>query len=185
MNKKLIALALVLLIAVGGVFANEFPTDEDTVLVTLKGSIGPVFYHGIVESGSYLSSKEVTGAFGATAPSFTYGYETNEYGPYYLRMTVGDFEQTGVASGTTPGVVKIKEVTSNSAGTMQRTGSTYTVFTVPSGNSYSKESALITIYPMKTAGEDHVGDTIGADETIANAPTGQYVATVTFSVSGS
>lgn len=197
MNKKLVALALVLLLAVGGLFA-AITVDKDgnsvlgngntDVTVTLKGTLGLYFYHGIVESGSYIGSKTITDAFGATAPSFKYGYETNAAGvPYYIRMSVTDFDNK---TTNVDGTVKIKNVTaSHVSGSLSwdTDTSSYNLYSVPTTNSYTKTDSTITIYPAKlvTDTTDHRSQPITAAQTAAGAPAGEYEATITFIVSAS
>lgn len=185
MNKKLIALALVLLIAVGGLFAAVGIGFADFPEVTLEGVIGAEFYHGIVEGASFLATKTYTGAFATTPPTIKYGYQSNIAGPHYLRMAVSDFV-TKNASGEEIGRVKIQSViVDNVAGTWNSATSEYTIFTIPANNAYSKQSADIVINPMRTAGNDHLGVAVTAINTIDQAPEGTYEATITFSVAGS
>lgn len=194
MNKKLIALALVLLLAVGGLFADVITLDggnvNEEVTVTLKAMLGFYLYHGIVDAntGLFVGSKTIENAFGPTAPSFKYGYETNAAGaPYYIRMSVSDFVNT--TTGVT-GTVKIKSVTaSHISGVIPWNAPTlsYTLFTIPANNTYTKTDTTITISPalLTTDNTDHRSGTIEDDETAAQAPSGEYEATVTFDVSAS
>jgi hypothetical protein len=56
MNKKLIALAMVLLLAVGGLFAAAYTgTLPGAVTATLNANIGDYLYHGFIDSESLLS----------------------------------------------------------------------------------------------------------------------------------
>ena len=185
MNKKFIAFALVLLIAMGGLFAALGIGFDDTPKVTLEVVIGGSFYHGIVDGSSYLASKTYVGAFADTPPTVKYGYESNMAGPHYLRMAISDFVYKN-ESGTEVGRVKIKSVTvDNATGTWNSATSEYTIFTIPATNSYSKQSAEIVVSPMRVAGTDHLGATVTAVNTIDQAPEGTYEATITFSVAGS
>lgn len=193
MNKKLVAIALVLLIAVSGLFADVISgvggTINDDVKVTLKAVLGFYLYHGIVDSnGQYVDEKTFTNAFGDTAPSFKYGYETNAAGaPYYIRMAVSDFVNTTTgASGT----VKIKSINiSHITGELPWNSATssYTIFTIPANNTYTKTDTTITIYPalLTSDNTDHRSGIIEDTETAAQAPSGEYEATVIFTVSAS
>jgi len=182
MKKKCLIVCLALAMTVSVLPAT--PTLPANAIVSLKATLGDYLWHGFVVSGqsAFQSSVEVTNAFGSTAPSFVYGYETNAAGPYYLRMSVGDFD-----NGDT-GVVKIKSITaSGTTLTWNSSTSSYTVFTVPSTNTYSRSTATFTVYPAleTTDTTDHRGNTISAINTAAQAPAGDYVATITSNVSAS
>ena len=181
MKKKCLAVCLILAMTVSVLSAT--PTLPANVVATLKATLGDYLWHGFVVSGqsAFQSSVEVTNAFGSTAPSFVYGYETNAAGPYTFRMSVGDF-----VSST--GTVKIKDITASGATlSWDNATSSYTVFTVPTTNTYSRSTATLTVYPalVTTDTTDHRGNAISAINTAAQAPAGDYVATITFSVSAS
>lgn len=185
MRKKMLIICLVLVVAVSALGAT--PTLPANVVATLKATLGDYLWHGFVVSGQsgFQSSAEVTNAFGSTAPSFTYGYETNATGPYYLRMAVSDFTN---GSG---GSVKIKSIGVSGGGatlTWNAATASYTVFTVPANNTYTSTTALFTVRPALLSSDatanDHLGNVIGGGNA-AQAPAGNYVATITFSVSAS
>ena len=198
MNKKAIALALVLVIAMSGVFAapleiNEVPVDN--VVATLTATIGDYFYHGFVISGQtdFAGTVTVDNAFNATAPTFTYGYETNHSGPFYINMTVSDF--TNDPSSPT-GTVKIKAVNVASTGGQFNTSyansydteTGYLIFSA-TANTYTRNTATIQVVPFLASTDagsaDIKGTTITADNTVAQAAPGAYTATVSFAVTGS
>jgi predicted RNA-binding protein with TRAM domain len=190
MNKKLIALAMVLLLAVGGLFAAiTLPGNGNTsVTAILKATLGSYFYHGIVEGSDFIGTKNILNAFSATtSPSFQYGYETNAAGLYYIRMAVSDFDN--VTEGA-EGTVKIKNITVSGGGATKiwdDVNSSYVIFTVPTTNTYTRTTTTITVEPALTATDttDHRGNAIAATETAAQATPGEYEATISFSVSAS
>lgn len=188
MNKKLVALALVLLLAVGGLFATYTVTVPGDVTALLKANVGEFLEHGFtVNSVKYQSSIEILDAF-ETNPSFVYGYRTNAQGAFEFRMTVGDFKHTNGSN-----IVKIADV---------KKGSTSPVAIDPvSGESYyllfSENNAVslgtvthtgedtFTIIPATATGTDHLGGTISAGQYIGDATAGSYTSTVTILISAS
>ncbi len=190
MNKKLVAIALVLIIAAGGLFAAiTLPGNGNTsVTAILKATLGSYFYHGIVEGSDFIGTKDIPNAFSATtSPSFQYGYETNAAGLYYIRMAVSDFDNvTEDAVGT----VKIKNITVSGGGatkTWDATSSSYTIFTVPTTNTYTRTTTTITVEPALSITDTtyHRGNAVAETETAAQAAPGEYEATISFSVSAS
>lgn len=180
MTKRLVSIVLILFLVVGALSAVTMPNAASALL---KATLGEYLTHGFVVSGqsAFQSSIEVTNAFGPTAPSFTYGYETNGVGPYYFRMTVSDFVSSS-------GTVKIKSLSATGATlTWDSTNSAYLVFTVPQSNTFSRSTATITVNPalLSTDTTDHRGVTFSDVYTAAKAPAGDYTATITFSVSAS
>ena len=93
MIKKLVAIALVLILVASGLFATFDFTALPTPTATLTATVGDFFYHGFVVSGqsNYNAAITINNAFSSTSPSFTYGYETNYGGPFYIYMSVSDF----------------------------------------------------------------------------------------------
>ncbi len=186
MNKRLIAIALVLVLAVSGVFAGYAVTIPDPVVATLTATKIEYLNHGFtVEGIKYKSSVDIGDAF-VTPPTFTYGYETNARGSFSFRMVVGDFihENSGnpnvkiasVKIGTTTGVpVAASESDSAYYEILTRTNAN-TVYTTPAPN----DEVNITIYPASpTSGStDHLGATIGAGEQIGDALAGDYTSTI-------
>lgn len=192
MNKKLIALAMVLLLAVGGLFAvADLPpgTGNVPVTATLKADWLAYLNHGFI-SGlgggdfNYQATKTILDAF-TTDPVFYYGYKTNATGNFQFRMTVSDFTST---IGETTSTVKISGV-KKGASTLEKTvnglDSYYILFTRDNssfvlGSAAVYEEAQITISPAKAVGvgitsAQHVGEG-------STAPAGSYTSTVTISV---
>lgn len=181
MNKKLITIALVLLIAVSGVFAVTFPTS---ISATLNATVGDFFYHGFGQS--LTSTLSVTNAFAPTPPTIEYGYATN-VGGATIRFTISNFVKPSSTD-----VVKIKSVTASGGGSAlvwDATASAYKLFVVGSVSAYTKQLALITVTPARTADigtNDHNnGSEIALGQTVESAATGEYTATLTFSVTAS
>jgi len=181
MNKRFIAFILVLLIAVGGVFAEGLNINGQPK-VTISGTIGPFFVHGLLDGeDNYSGTQSIPNAF--TSPNvFKYGFETNE-ASYEITMTVTDFLQDGG-----DGVVKIKSITANGIDLGTPIEGVYVLFSNDE-NSFTKSSTTITIVPAIAANlvgeKDHAGVNIGDNETYATAGNGDYEATITFIASGS
>ncbi|MDD4450595.1 MAG: hypothetical protein PHS76_07800 [Sphaerochaeta sp.] len=190
MNKKLIALALVLLIAVGGLLvAADLPpgTGNVPVTATLKADWKAYLNHGFITaigSFDYESSKTIMDAF-TTDPVFYYGYKTNATGSFEFRMTVSDFTST---IGNTTSTVKIADVKKGTTSMTKETGSNYyklferdnSSFTL--GDAAVSEDAKITVSPAKAedttkgiTAAQHVGEG-------STAPAGAYTSTVTITV---
>jgi len=182
MNKKAIALALVLVIAMSGVFAAPLVVSTGTVTdvtATLKAVIGWFFNHGFVnpDTGTeFNATLDITNAF-AVDPVFTYGYETNTSTAFGIYMEVSDFEhdtETGVA-------IKIADV-EIAGSTPEPNAGVYTLAT--SAVHGKSENVQIKITPLKAAGDDHLGNTISSQLEYVNdnATHGGYTSTVTVSV---
>ena len=94
MNKKLIAFTLVLLIAVGGLFAAiEGVTSSANVTATLSGVIGTTFSHGFTTAdGMYQSSATNEGDAFSTDPELIYGFKVKYGTGFTSMMTVGSFK---------------------------------------------------------------------------------------------
>ena len=183
MNKKLIALAMILLLAVGGLFAAAYTgTLPGAVTATLNANIGDYLYHGFVDASAptgFLSTKVIADAFD-TDPTFEYGYKTNissTYG-FEFRMIVGDFVHEDVSTGA---VIKISDVTVDTVPIYPISG--YYLLLSKTG-AETQESADVVISPAKAAGNDHLGVPIGASEFYGSttAVAGAYTSTVTISV---
>ncbi|MGD9927352.1 MAG: hypothetical protein AB7S66_07340 [Sphaerochaeta sp.] len=183
MNKKAIALALVLIIAMGGAFAAPLVVSTGTVTdvtATLKAVIGGFFYHGFVnpvDFSEFNATLEITDAF-AVDPVFTYGYETNTSTAFGIYMEVSDFihdTETGVA-------IKIADVEIGGATPDPDTNGVYTLLT--SAVSGQSENVQVKIIPLKASGTDHLGNTISSQLEYVNnnATPGGYTSTVTVSV---
>nr|WP_319473313.1 hypothetical protein [uncultured Sphaerochaeta sp.] len=183
MNKKVIALALVLVIAMSGAFAAPLVVSTGTVTdvtATLKAVIGGFFHHGFVnpaDSSEFNATLEISNAF-AVDPVFTYGYETNTSTAFGIYMEVSDFihdTDSGVA-------IKIADVEIGSATPDPDGSGLYTLLT--SAVSGQSENIQIKIIPLKATGTDHLGDTISStlEYVNDNATPGGYTSTVTVSV---
>jgi hypothetical protein len=183
MNKKLIALAMVLLLAVGGLFAAAYTgTLPGAVTATLNANIGDYLYHGFVDASAptgFLSTKVIADAF-ITDPVFNYGYKTNisETYSFEFRMIVGDFvhNDTDVSA-----VIKIADVLIDNVPAYPITG--YYLLLSKTG-AETQESVAVKIQPAKAAGLDHLNVSIGASEYYGSetAVAGAYTSTVTISV---
>ena len=171
MNKKLIALALVLLLAVGGLFAAYSVDVPADVTALLKANIGEYLNHGFtVGAAKFQSTVTITDAF-TTNPSFTYGYETNAQGTINFEMTVGNFIHT---NGTTNILIlAVKKGSDN----MTPTGGKYLLFDTitnakSTGLAKNSAEATFTIVPAKKANVnsfDHLNTTkIAMTEGLAN-----------------
>ena len=187
MNKRLIAFALVLLIAVGGVFAAYSVPIPGDVHAYLKANVGEFLEHGfkLSETSLYNGSITIDDAFD-TDPVFTYGYKTNAQGDFEFRMTVGDFINS---SGS--GTVKIASVKKGGTVIPPVSGQNYYLLFSESneialGATTHVGTADITIVPAKTTAVtvDHLGNTVGGS-VVEGAASGTYVATVTISISAS
>lgn len=185
MNKKLIALALVLLLAVGGLFATYSVTVPTSVEALLKANVGEFLEHGFtVNSVKYQSSIEILDAF-ETNPSFVYGYRTNAQGAFEFRMTVGNFLHTNGSS-----IVKIADVKKSNVSIDPVSGqSYYLLFSENNAESLGTVTHTgedtFTIVPATATGTDHLGTSIGAGQYVGDATPGAYTATVTIAISAS
>lgn len=198
MNKKLIALALVLLLAVGGLFAAYTVDVPADVTALLKANIGEYLNHGFtVNSEKFQSSVTIEDAFN-TDPSFTYGYETNAQGKFDFQMTVGNFVHT---DGETEILIKsIKKGTTTITPVTVGSETFYSLFDIidnakSTGSMKQSSEATFTIVPAKKIHKgtlDHLSlTTIGANTEYADyaddedSTPGSYTSTVTISISAS
>nr|WP_321306296.1 hypothetical protein [uncultured Sphaerochaeta sp.] len=183
MNKKVIALALVLVIAMSGAFAAPLVVSTGTVTdvtATLKAVIGGFFHHGFVnpaDSSEFNATLEITNAF-AVDPVFTYGYETNTSTAFGIYMEVSDFEHD-TASGV---AIKIADVEIGAATPDPDGSGVYELLT--SAVSGQSENVQVKIIPLKATGTDHLGNAISSQLEYVNdnATPGGYTSTVTVSV---
>ena len=190
MKKRALAIILIVVLATAGLFAAPTVTIPADVTATLKATIGEYFYHGFLtgnvgdtpNAGGYYSAKTITDAFNATAPSFTYGYKTNAANSSFtIKMTVADFQ-----NGSS-GVVKISGVTASGAGVLTQTGRDFQLFTFTGDGSEKIAQKTITIKPFLTftsGATDITGATIVAENTVEDAPAGDYTALITFNING-
>ena len=187
MNKKAIALALVLVIAMSGVFAAALTINGNAVTnvtATLTAIIGDYFYHGFDDpddSTQFNAELAIDDAF-TTDPVFTYRYETNTSTDFDIMMEVGDF----VNGSDSDYKIKILDVLVGSDDPEPASGLYTILSSALSGNT---GSVAITIKPMKditTATKDHLGVWVAIKDTDKyvneNAMAGTYTSTVTISV---
>ncbi|MGE4452949.1 MAG: hypothetical protein AB7D92_00315 [Sphaerochaeta sp.] len=188
MNKKVITLALVLLIAMSGAFAATLTINDNpvaNVTATLTAIIGDYFHHGFddPDDGTQFNAElDIEDAF-TTDPVFTYRYETNTSTNFAIMMEVGDF----INGSDSDYKIKILDVLVGSDDPEPASGLYTILSSALSGNT---GSVAITIKPMKeiianTA--DHLGVIVevGDDEdkyVNENAMAGTYTSTVTISV---
>lgn len=182
MNKKLIALALVLLLAVGGLFAVTYPgTLPGNVTATLNANIGDYLYHGFIDSATpaeFDATKTINDAF-TTDPAFQYGFRTNIGTTYNFefRMTVGDFLHNTVSGAK----IKIADVLVGGLSPDPISG--YYVI-LSKTTAISSGAVNVVIKPAKAAGNDHLGVVMTDAQYIngANEVAGAYTSTVTIAV---
>lgn len=180
---------MILVLATAGLFAVPTVATPADVTATLKANIGEYLDHGfLVNSVPYTQSVVIEDAFGATTPSFTYGYKTNAQGSLTFKMKVDNFINTSTNLATD--IIKIASVEKDSSAfeTSDLVGGYYTVFSEENASvtdSMHSNQAVIKIYPAKAVGTDHAGSTIESNEhagTGNTAAPGAYVADIKFSV---
>jgi len=182
MNKKLIALAMVLLLAVGGLFAEVYTgTLPSNVTATLNANIGDYLYHGFVDSetpAEFDATKTINDAF-ITDPAFQYGFRTNIGTTYNFefRMEVGNFIHNTIAGAK----IKIADVLVGGLSPDPISG--YYVI-LSKTTAVSSGAVNVVIKPAKAAGNDHLGVVMTDAEYVGgvNAVAGAYTSTVTISV---
>ncbi|NLE16299.1 MAG: hypothetical protein GX626_10580 [Spirochaetales bacterium] len=182
MNKKLIALAMILLLAVGGLFAAVYPgTLPGNVTATLNANIGDYLYHGFIDSttpAEFDATKTINDAF-ITDPAFQYGFRTNIGTTYNFefRMTVGDFLHNTISGAK----IKIADVTVGGLSPDPISG--YYVI-LSKTTAVSSGAVNVVIKPAKAAGNDHLGVAMTDAEYYggANEVAGPYTSTVTIAV---
>lgn len=163
MNKKMIAVALILLVAIGGLFAA--PTIPDPVSVRLMSTVGEFLTHGFTNSSGtkyQATLPDIENAFSVT-PSFTYGYRTNSLVGLKFSMIVSPFINQTDSSKK----VSIASVKKGSESLTPSSGD-YTLFTRAGSGDVSSVEATFSIYP--------------SDSDITDAPQGTYISTVSISV---
>jgi len=176
MNKKLIAIALVLVLAVSGAFAVTFP---NVVTATLNATKGDFFYHGFGQP--LTNTLSINDAFATVPPTIDYGYSTN-VGGATIRFSITNF-----ISGSN--LVKIKSISATGGGSnlvWDDTNSAYKLFVIAPTTTYTKQLAQITVVAARGGDTlDHRGEVIAASQTVEGAASGDYTATLTFSVAAS
>ncbi len=185
MNKKVLAVGLLLMVLVGGVYAVTLPVTDTA---TLTASIGEYLYHGFFETETpdvYSATKEIGDAF-TTDPVFNYGYNTNidpAVEPIEFTMSVTDF----ILDTNSDVQIKIGDVLFGTE-TPTPVAGVYTLFNTATDG--ASGSVQVTIQPLKASGTDHVGLDITTDSIIdtlqyvnVDAASGTYTSTVTIYVS--
>ena len=189
MKKRTLAILMVLVLATAGLFAEVTITAPANVTATLKANIGEYLEHGfLVNNVPYTQSIVIEDAFGATAPSFTYGYMTNAEGVLTFKMEVGNFKNT--TTNNANDIIKIASVEKNSIAfvTSDLDGGFYTIFSEENDDmttSMHSDEAVIKIFPAKATGTDHAGEAIAANEHAGagnTAAPGAYAADIVFSI---
>jgi hypothetical protein len=189
MKKRTLAILMILVLATSGLFAAVTITEPADVTATLKANIGEYLNHGfLVNSVPYTQFVVIEDAFGATAPSFTYGYKTNAEGTLTFKMQVNNFKNTTTNVATD--IIKIASVEKDSVAfsTNDLVGGYYTIFTENNATvteSMHSAQAVIKIIPAKAMGTDHTGDAIAANEHAGagnTAAPGAYAADIVFSI---
>ncbi len=172
---------MILVLATAGLFAAV--PNPGTVTATLRANIGEYLVHGFNVNGTkYQPTATIDDAFGATSPSFKYGYKTNAGGTFDFYMNVGNFINQTIA-----GTVKIASVTSSKGAIVYNSTTGYKIFT-NTGAALSAErndEATITVNPAKATGFDHTGASITNAEQVGSGTTataGAYEAEIIFSI---
>lgn len=164
MNKKLIALALVLLIAVGGLFA-ALPSAGD-VTATLTGKIGSSFKHGFkVGNDLYQPSVSPTDDAFSTNPVLVYGFEAKNDTLFESEMIVSGFKKGSETVAIAKVIIRIEgeadavydEVTDSTK---------ISVLKYTTANLMATQQASIEIVPGSTEGK----------------PSGSYVSTLSIGI---
>ncbi len=190
MNKKFIALAMVLLLAVGGLFAAVYDLENEDAVISpasvsalLKATIGDYLYHGFVDAsashGFSSTIDDINDAF-TIDPVFNYGYDTNIGSTYSFewRLTVSDFLHNSISGKK----IKISDVVVDSLSPLVTDG--YYVIMSKTG-AETADSVAIKIIPAKATGTDHLGAAIATDEHAGagnTATSGAYTSTVTITL---
>jgi len=173
MKKKLFVLLVILAVVLTGVFAE----DDPEVTVTLTGSIGPVFEHGVLESGNLLASKNITGALLPGGSSFDYAYTSNQtMSNSKLYMSVTDFLTEDETHS-----IQISSITVGaSAATVGTNGILIFDGIQNVGVGSFTQKTIKVIAAQTESGKDYKNDDVVY--AVSNAENGDYTATLTFSV---
>ncbi len=182
MNKKFIAFALVLLIAMGGLFAaiQGFASTADVTAV-LKGVIGSYFDHGFTnpktgidyQTGFTIGENDDLDAFETVTP-LTYKYKTNAGLSVKIIMTVDKFTSSS-------NIVRIAKVNIDGADETSTNGE-YQIGSF-SGSGKKTGSTVIKITAAKVdGGKDHMNVDIAEGQSTGTANEGIYSTTLTIQV---
>lgn len=192
--KKLIALLMILAVVLTGVFA--YGADKDgKVTVSLKGSIGGHFEHGVVnpdDANELLSGMDFTkqGGYevlGENGTTFSYGFRSNmALANHRLFMKVGNFLKDGDTTGKQ---IQIESVSvANSVNPAYDDTNGILLYETLGDTSMGVNSKAIIIVAAQddkgvgNTGKDFKGLTITHHK--GNASDGGYTSTLEFNVVG-
>jgi len=175
MKKKLFVLLVILAVVLTGVFAA--PADiADDATVTLKGSIISDFQHGARVDGVMQSQITITDALKLGGVLFDYAYKSNEDisgAKIYMKYT--DFYHTNDSD-----FIQIKSVLVDSSVPSYDSTDGFEVFDEIKAGVSAKVASIKIVAAQTTDGNDAKGATV--TNSVADAPAGDYTATLTFSV---
>ncbi len=177
--KKLIALLMILAVVLTGVFADGGAAYTTNVHVLLKGLVGPEFLHGVVDNNMLFSSKTINGALDAAGVTFSYGYKTNNALDGKMYMAVQNF--TNIDPNKS-GTIQIKEIKIDGSTNFTITGDGILIFDGFTDNNILNSRTIFVKAAQDGNGADYLGGAINNHK--ANAPHGNYQATLTFKYVG-
>lgn len=162
MNKKIIAFALVLLIAMGGLFAAERNVNPTALL---KATISAEFTHGFTNGAlAYQTGVSVLDAFNVNTPILVYGFEAKENVAFDAIMTLTAFKHQ--VSGSTA-EVGISKVLLNGTEATELTGD-YKILSYTEVGERKTKSVEIQVVPVAVD--------------VTNALPGDYISTITVEI---
>lgn len=168
MKKSLIAIALILLIAVGGVFA-AIPVATDAE-ATLRATVEGDFKHGFTVDGvPYKPTTAIENAFDVD-PELVYGFKARSDTAFRSVMTITDFELNGGQSSDDVTIDAI-EIDGDEA-TFDSGANGYVVLEYKGTDVYSWKTEDVTIVVRPNQAK------------IDAAPVGIYKSTVTIEIAG-
>lgn len=187
MKRTLIVFIAVLLLVSASVYALNEEYWPDSVQATLKATLDQYLVHGFIldDPGYYYPAISISNAF-VTDPKFTYGYKTNAPGTYKFTMKVTNFVNSSVED--VDAIIKIGDIKFNGYSQTFNLGATEHTFTLFNdsvstylGSESTSNKVEITILPAREAvpGKVNSYEHIGLNN---NAWAGDYVATITFTV---
>ena len=177
--KKLIALLMILAVVLTGVFAE--PGDQnDQVKVTLKGTVGEYFRHGVKEDDALVYSKlfDSPDVLSATGTTFWYGYKSNQdiAGSLYVDYIDGFKKDNDIIQ---IGTLKIGNTVMTADKYTQGKG--FTVFQgLGNTNMNIIASEIVVIAAQAKVGNDPKG--VAITNIVDEASKGTYTAILTFEV---
>ena len=183
MNKRVVIVLLVLVMSVGGLFAEPYAGPlPAAVTATLTSMIDDFMYHGFIDSSTpaeFDSAKTITDAFG-TDPSFRYGYRTNIGNAYNFNFLLSFTDFINDEDSTAK--IKIADVVVGDASPEPDTDGVYTILSRTRGE-FSGDVTVV-IKPAKASGVDHMNQLLDDSEYVGGASqvAGAYTSTVTITV---